>query len=245
MIRVFIIGFPHTATTYCYKISLQQFGGCLGIFEPFNAEVVGWCLTSKEVHHYSEGKVKHHLLEIPVFIKDLIEKNANWLWDWVYNDKPSTPFLGRYWKMILRELDNLRFKVIVKDVIAWVKLEEIVELLPNTHFIVTIKDDQSVLNDFLKLYWKVAEEIKHPRWGLGLSLFYRYFHGVTSYPKRFDRNTLRELFNDTYTRYKQIVALVSNHSKYASRVHVIHFEKRLQKEQLLNVLGKIKKAYIQ
>jgi len=239
MIRIFIIGFPHTATTYCYKYLLEKFPGYMGIFEPFNAEVVEWCLASKEVYHYSEGKVRHHLSEIPNEIRDLIEENANWLWDWVYNDNPSSPFLGRYWKIILKKLNDLGSGVIIKDVIAWVRLEEIVELLQNTHFILLVKDDQSVLDDFLRLYWKVGPEVRLPRWGLGLSLFYRYFHGTTNYPEHFDQNVLRELFSDVYSRYKQIVALVSSHYKYASRVHVIRFEKRLQDKYIENALKQL------
>ena len=81
MIRYFIIGFPHTATTYCYKYILKKFRHLKGVFEPFNAEVVGWCKSYKKVHHYSEGEVEHHYDLLSPELRSLIELNARWLWD--------------------------------------------------------------------------------------------------------------------------------------------------------------------
>jgi len=224
MIRYFIIGFPHTATTYCYKYILKKFRHLKGVFEPFNAEVVGWCKSYKKVHHYSEGEVEHHYDLLSPELRSLIELNARWLWDWVNNDKPVQPYLGLFWSRILNSLQYSRDQYLVKDVCAWVRLREIVPLLPTTQFILLQKDRGSVLRDFLMLYDRVNKNIRSPRWGLGLSLFYRYFYGVDKYPKDFNKKSMVGIFRDLYAKYLNLCGEVS---KFWN-VRIISFEGRLE-----------------
>jgi len=243
MIKIFVIGFPHTATTYCYKYLLEKFPRHMGIFEPFNAEVVDWCMELNHTYHYSEGKVKHHLLHLPPLLIQLIYENSRWLWDWVDNDKPSTEFLGNAWSNVLTSLDSVTERFIVKDVCAWVRLKEIVELLPRTKFIILVKDKESVFNDFLTLYRQTLQvkdyRKTHGRWLLGLGLFYRYFYGVENYPRHVDEIVLKRVFDDVYSRYCNIASYIETHHKYRDRVKVIVFEKRLQDEYIENALKQL------
>jgi len=224
MIKYFVIGFPHTATTYCYKYILSKFKKLKGVFEPFNAEVVGWCKSFEKVHHYSEGEVEHHYNQLKPDLRKLIELNATWFWDWVNNDKPTHPFLGLFWYQILEELHYSMDKYIVKDVCAWVYLKKIVPLFPSTRFIILEKDRASVLRDFLSLYYRIDKAKHNPRWGLGLSLFYRKFHGVDKYPKPFNESVLARMFNDVYSKYLHLC----NEIAHFWNVRIIAFEKRLE-----------------
>lgn len=236
MIKFLVLGFPHTATTYCYKYILQKFPDLWGVFEPFNAEVVGWAKTSSKLMHYSEGDVHHHFLQLPLDLQEMIIRNSEWLWDWVFNDKPKSPFLGSMYRKVLLSLHSLEKRFVVKDVCAWVRAEELVHLLPNAKFIFLLKDEESVLSDFLKLYKDHLAgrnlRVLSPRWGLGLSLFYRFFFGHDKIPEEFNIFVLRRLFEKTYEKYKETCWRVGRYKN----VFVIEFAKRLKDHEIDNAL---------
>ncbi len=235
MLRVCILGFPHTATTFIYKYVLGRMRGrvrgVLGVFEPFNSEVVRWCASGDVVHHYSEGEVRHDLLRLPKRVRDLIIENAKWFDEWVRCDIPRLPFCGLHFHRIFEELDAVG-DVVVKDVVAWVRAGELVDKFPRTLFIFPIRDRQRVLNSFRKLrrvHIERGETAKlHPRWMLGLGLFYRYFRGMLSY-----RDVpMGAMFEETWRRYVGIARDLAGRRN----VVTLEFGERLSPQEIDDAL---------
>ena len=239
MIKLFILGFPHTATTYCYKFVKSKLPNLLGVFEPFNAEVVSWCVSSDRVLHYSEGAVEHDFSKLPKDVRDLVIKNASWFDEWCRSDEPRQRFLGNNYMTVLSKLDQLPQAILIKDVCAWVELPYIVHTFSKSKFILLLKDYESVEADFLKLYdiYKARGEIDklRMRWLMGIGLFYRFFTGKKLGDRVGTKEDVRELLSVTYSFYRVLVRCC----RYVSNVAVIEFEKRLTDDKIIQALKQL------
>lgn len=221
--RVIILGYPHTATTFIYKYVLTRLKDHIGVFEPFNAEVVRLSTRGSHLMHYSEGSVRHDYHHLPRSLFNTIIENVKWFDDWVANDVPTTPFCGYHFRRIMDSIMAMK-NVVMKDVVVWARMDEIINSYPQALFILPIRSKHRVLNSFVKLrdvYRKGGELDKlHPRWMMGIALFYRHFNGYTSYRGK----TLVEMFEDTYTRY----VMMCKKASQKRNVVVLDFGERLE-----------------
>jgi len=236
-IKYFIIGFPRTATTYTYLYIYNKFKGKVkGVFEPFNGEVVDWCLQSDVTYHYRQGRVPHDLRKLPREVVNLIYENSRWFHEWRKKWKPTKPLLGEKWRQVVVTLNSLPYPILVKDVCAWVKLCGIAEMLPNTRILVTLRDYKYVY----KTYTNPEMLSREGRRGtlkikniIGLSFFYRYFYGLENYPNAdkevADLPTLVAVLRKTYDKY---VELVNGCEKQYSNIRVLRFGEKLTNQQI-------------
>jgi len=235
-IKFFIIGFPRTATTYTYLYIYNKFKGRVkGVFEPFNGEVVDWCLQSDITYHYRQGAVPHDLRKLPKQVIDLIYENSRWFFEWRKSWNPSKPILGEKWRQVIVSLNSLPYPVLIKDICAWVKLCEIAEMLPNTRILVTLREYKYVQTTYTR-----PERIEAGRRRgtlrikevLGLGFFYRHFYGTENYPVNkewADIPTLIHFLRKTYSKYVEIVGKCE---KQYSNIRVLRFGEKLTDQQI-------------
>ena len=142
MIKYFVISLPYTGTTYTYKYLYARYK-LLGVFEPFNPEPVLQILSGVRYTHYRVGWVPYDYDKLPDILVRVIRENCKWLYDWL-KGKRNTPYLGWRWKEVLLMLHDLDEEVLVKDVYAWIRFNEIYELL-DTKFVVPIPTKERLL----------------------------------------------------------------------------------------------------
>jgi len=229
------VGFPHSATTYIFKYLVEKYKEDLAIFEPFNPDIAYYEIDRRSTAHYSEGTVRLDYYKLPEKLKSLIKENSFWLIEWTWRDNPSAPYGGEYMWEIIQQLKDLPQSVIVKDVTIWVYLPELVSKYPDIKFIVPVREPKAILKDFEYLYQQASKHgrksVLHPRWGLGLCLFYRYFHGVRNYPRDFSVETMRRVFDEMYLKYLELVGKV----RYKANALVVRFGWRLEERKIANL----------
>jgi len=156
-LRVVLLGMPRSATTYVYVRLCSTLKGHVMLFEPFNGDVVLNMVEAKGIAgHDEEGYVPHGFFELPDDLYMAILDNARWTFEWASSLKPSVPFLGHGFWEIMESLDFLDRPVALKDVYAWVVLDELVEMYPKALFIVTHRDLESHYNAFMGWYRRLS-----------------------------------------------------------------------------------------
>jgi len=271
MISVFILGFPRTATTYLYRKLLERLK-IPSIYEPFNADAVYQAVWTDCVLHDQEGYVPSNLRQfLPSDVVNLMIENSLWFYEWSLVDKPLSPICGFHMWELLERIDALETPFLIKDVIAWVYADKIVDRFPRTKFIFTVKDLDSVKNAFLEWYryWSFTSRFR--RWLKTLTLrkvvtkAHRVGQAITrlitplpqTHPRRFflvgffyrhfnNFNYPRERSKKTLllmleTVYRKYCEIVSS-VESRSNVYVLHFEKRLSDELIEKVIKWIEES---
>lgn len=152
MLLVVVAGFPRTGTTLiyrlCYEILKNELGvrDLVGVFEPFNGEVVEATVLYSSVVHDVEGSIPHDFHMLPKELQYLIISNVKWFWTWMLNCncEEKYPWLGKKWSEILSWLHRLPNPVLLKDVHIWPTLSQLVENYRETLFILTLRDLESL-----------------------------------------------------------------------------------------------------
>jgi len=241
-LKIFILGLPRTATTFLYKevynYVKQKYSNVIGIFEPFNKEVVDWIFTLGGVVHNTEGKVPHDMHLLPNELKKLIRENSLWMHDWVSHPLPRTPFLGFHYKQILTHLRKIDYFVL-KDVILWVKFHELTNEFPDAYFIVSLPDEDTVIEKWREYYSKRPDIFRNPLFKGGVSLFYRYF-SMGAYNEDTSFKALELELRRVYNYYSRIVWNTYRYSRNREKIGIVQFRGSLRKEDVLNVLKLLK-----
>ncbi len=264
MVRVVIIGFPRTATTWMYvklfHILKQRSRIVYGFFEPFNLEIVKQVVTMGKVYHDEEGEVPHTYGEdIDILIR--LSINDVWFIEWVAvppcekYSKPLHPFLGRCWESLLSKMLSYD-PVVLKDVVLWVKLPDLVEQYRDVKFVVPLREYRYVEESFLKWFREGTKsrfrkflETKSLRaifreselerkcrvpWLLGVGVFYRYFFGFNNLPKKekVSESESCEMLRRVYGVYCDFVEAVRD----KPNVYVVEFSERLTEDRFRPVI---------
>lgn len=225
VIYVFVTGLPRTATTYMYKLlytELRRYVDVVGVYEPFNHEVVEQLAAGVQHIHDTEGPVPHDWVKLPESTRKLILENSRWLREWVTNPSPSTRFLGEKYLDILHALHELDAPVIVKDVCAWLRLNELVDKFPDTVFVVTLRDFDSLFEE-AKRRLRINPNPLHKA---GYGVFYRAVTGGQYYREVSEVTLERELF----TVYRTLMCIVDAVWR-RKNVIVVPYRNRLPEER--------------
>lgn len=172
MLAVVVLGLPRSATTRLYKrlYSCLRDYGVIGVFEPFNHEVVSDMVIRGTHSHDKEGVVPHDYGSLPRELAGSILDNSLYHHEWCSTDKPSKPFLGDRFLEIMGSLDSLDKPVLMKDVVAWVRAGELVTRYPHTLFIFTLPDSAT----WEHRMYKRMRVVPSPLNKAGISTFTRY-----------------------------------------------------------------------
>jgi len=164
--KVFIVGYPRTATSGIYKYICRMYG-LYCFFEPFNPDVM---LNLERHVHDRIGRPPMDYDMLSSNELEFIMENSKWFIDWVEHDYPSTQYLGDYGRV----LDTLFSygDVVVKDVYAWPLLPHLVEQYSDILFIVPVRQPYYVYRSLLGWYRN-----KHP--------LHRLYRAARQYARRF------------------------------------------------------------
>lgn len=226
VIEVYVIGFPNTGTSITYHLLTLCFQGrdYVFVFEPLNYDV-------REVLHMG-GKVN------PIDIIDN-SRELGKLYLKILERGKSVNILPRdvdtFWRNcmeIVEELDRVGKKVIVKDVVVWPLVKQLVEKLRNTKFVLMRYDVNRVVNSILRLEKKGVEEIPklfnefESSWRVyGRRIFWAYI-GLKTLSidiKPTSREEITKLLEVAYKTYEKLIDEVVHEFGKSGRVHVVDF----------------------
>lgn len=232
---VWIVGFPHTATTYAYRVLRGVFG--FGVFEPFNPFVRLDYAARGWHRHYSEGLVDDDFDKLPHEAKH-------------HADIVSMAFLASTWCRLPTYLSVIERSVldfakavrgvqgVVKDVSVWWLLlrSDVVRNL-GTVFVL-VRDRDAVWRDFKMVLTREKDEsVRHPCHLAGLGLFAQALGiKVPRWCRLAPIRCARKLFDKLYSTYVEM----ANRAEDAGAV-VLRFGK-LSEDSLVNALKRLTRA---
>ncbi len=229
--RVFIAGYPRTATSGLYKALAPYFD--YRFYEPFNNHVLHDILHGGGHRHDRVGEVPHSYGRLPPQVLRLVEENSRWLHEWGVSDEPGEPYLGGRWREVLSELFSVDGSVLVKDVYAWPLLPEMSRMLRDVVFVTPLRWWEKVYESLRSWFnqrrlllgslrelagrpWSILRPREFmrrrltlhrtlsPRAMMGVGVFYRFLIGP---PPRGLRGLrlLRHMVHATYSKYIELV----------------------------------------
>ena len=236
---IWVVGFPHTATTFVYKTIYRL--TLFGVFEPFNPFVrLSHLLDGRHVH-YSEGEVPDDF--------DKLSSDAK-----QYAYEASMLVLGatrcrfnrsRFEEAVIEFTKVTKgLAAVVKDVSAWwVLLRRAAEL--DIPMIVTVRDRDAVYGDFARIssVWtglksfvaNALEAHRHPCHMGGLGIFAQALGIEVRHTVGVSLRSMRKLFDRLYYEYEKL----AEDAEASGRVTIIRFGERLGESEVVKTVKEL------
>ena len=229
--KLLIVGLPRSATTFTYKIACELYPHAMHFLEPFNPEPVRWALEKGQVIHDTQGPVPSDFNKLTPSEQRVILENATWLDEWVKARYPLRAWMGESWIEVLSILFRFR-DVVVKDVVAWTRLEAILNNHPDV-IVVAVKPDLDWWLERIRHYYdKRRDTFQNPLHKGGISLFYRFYNGGDY----LDSTSLDAALTEAVDVHKKYLGLIASLQRKHD-IRLLEVKGRVREDDVRRVLA--------